>query len=181
VTGPGKPARRDGTEDDIAGMRIYYRGPDKVERHVDWDRRLMTVEAVALKKTAQVTPRQVMAAVVDYVDDADATRALVWMLRRFRGGEDKLTLLQVDVDLLSIRDEWIDGAGVEVNLFEKDLDAELVAVVAKSLLAQLPALDPQVAGELATAAVRNVPKPEDGPGESGAGGEPAAEPTPPTT
>lgn len=108
--------RRDGTEADIAGMRIYYRGPDGVERHVDWDRRLMVSEAVALKKTAQVTPREALAAVVDYFADPMATRAVVWMLRKFRGGEGELKLLEVDLDLVTIHDEWIDGDGVELDL-----------------------------------------------------------------
>ena len=110
------PQRREGTEADIAGMRIYYTGPDGVERHVDWDRRLMVSEAVALKKTAQVAPRQALAAVVDYFADPDATRAVIWMLRKFRGGEGDLKFLDVDADLMTVHDEWIDGAGVELDL-----------------------------------------------------------------
>lgn len=108
--------RREGTEADIAGMRIYYRGPDGVERHVDWDRRLMVSEAVALMKSAQVAPREALTAVVDYFADPMATGAVIWMLRKFRGGEGDLRLLDVDVDLITIHDEWIDGDGVELDL-----------------------------------------------------------------
>lgn len=180
------PARRDGTPEDIAGLRLYYRlDADPAELSVVWrpDRGPTIAEAMAVK-TATVTDVTVrrMLAVLERSsvaeDDPEALQAVVWLLRRFRQGETGLSITALSgLDLLSLRTEYVDAQGVELDFPDPTPDPAqraLAADIAGDLMRHLPGL--QLADALVAAAslIRAAPDPEPAAGEDAAGAEPAA-------
>jgi hypothetical protein len=183
--------RREGTTDDIAGLRMYYRQADGVERSVDWrnDRGPTVAEAVAVKKTCLgvSVPRMLMVLRSSDAawDDPEALQAVVWMVRRLRDGEvDCKFPALADIDLLSLRQEFIAADGVLLDLKEPEPDpaaAQLAADVAAAIGDLLPTLPHAEAFGVAAALVAAAAREETAEGEAGAGAGPAAGETPPST
>lgn len=176
--------RRQATEEEIreAGIRLYVRCEDGAERALDWDHRFLTSEAVAARKAFPgVTPQRMLAAwgPLGALEDPEAIRAAVWMVRRFRAGAHDLKPQHVDVDLLDIRDEFIDANGVELDPPQLDLDQDKVDAAAAALLEALPLLPPAAVERLARLAVAALPpdEAEGSAGEGDAGDAPAPAPS----
>jgi len=105
-------------------IRVYYQpaGSD-TEEHLDWDGRLYTSEAVAVRKYTGLHALDAVEALGTL--DAAAVQAFVWFLRRFRCGQATLKVSDVDLDLLSVRTFELDADGQEVQdgpgLFRRSL------------------------------------------------------------
>lgn len=162
---------REGTAGEIAVTRYYYDERDGVRRHLDFDGRLWTSEAVAVKKTAQLSAQ----ALLDGVEESEpeALRAFVWLLRKHRGGEHQLKLTEVELDLTSVRRYNLDADGVRLLTRSPDIDWARVDVVAKMLRAELPALPEDTAQTAAVLAVQAAAEAVESPGEGSAGSGPA--------
>lgn len=176
MSNPDGIEERYGEQADIVATRYCYDTRSGRE-HVDFDGRLWTIEAVAVKKTTRLSPQELLDGAAD--SDPEAVRALVWMLRKHRGGEDKLTLGQVDIDLTSIRRYNLDADGVRVRVRDPDLDWAAIERVQTGLAGLLPDLPAEDAEGFAIAAYVSAQTAAGGPGEGDAGGQPA--PDSPTT
>lgn len=171
---------RDGTADEIVTTRYYFDLPGGERTHLDFDGRLWAVEAVGVKKTAQLSPKELLDGVE--VSDPEALRALFWMLRRHRGGERHLELPKVDFDLTSVRQYNLDGNGIRVRVRDPDIDVERVEKLAALLRAELPDLPDDDARSHALIMVATADQAAERSGEDDAGAEPAPDPSPsPTT
>lgn len=169
--------QRPGTYDDIVATRYYYTQRDGTRSYVEHDGRLWVVEAIGVKKVAELAPQQFLASVATL--EPEAIRALVWLVRRHRMGEKDLKLHEIDFDLGSVRAHNVDGQGVNIVLPEEPPPDPAVAVaVAAAVLGVLPDLPAERAEELGGLAALMAAAEADGAGrgEAGAGEPPAAEP-----
>lgn len=169
--GPEEGLRqRPGTDDSVEFDRYYFDTPDG-RQHLDFDGRIWAIEAVGLKKVAQMSHLEVLGGV--QVADAEALRALFWMIRKHRLGEVGLKLEQVNFDATTVTQYPIDGAGYRVMRPPADPpDPVQVQAAAAVLMDALPGLDEEPAMLAASFAVAALPKPEPDP-EAGAAAEAA--------
>lgn len=189
-----QPARRTGTVDDIAGMRIFYRiAGETDERWIDWpnDRGPTIAEAMAVK-TATVSNvnlariHNVLRSTDDAGDDPEALQALVWMVRRFRQGETDLPITALaNLDVWSVWQDYFDAQHVFIDFADDEPDEQQqqrAADLAAELQRRLPGMSNRAAMAAAVGLV--VAWPDDAGGGDAAGedqaggGEPAEQPAP---